>query len=300
MVYVERYNNGCVSVRDTSDNVLEHYDESKLLELVGKYKIRVEGISFPDILEVRCLQLKNKDKVVGEFCIDSNDKCGVFYELENCLLPLDFKNIDSWIDSRKIFTCARDVNTFFNTLGVKTKFDFINMFHCISLHDTFWIDVYDKSYSWSKVSPYSNSYSKLVSRYSLDGIINGKDFNYLSPDLASQGSFPSTWRFKSEDNIEYIKGSSKFTLGGSNSGNEPHSEYFACKVASYLGFGCAFFVVEVLFLELVLVLEASFLSSSFFLSSVFGFGDADSFFLSSSFFFSSVFGLSCGFDDDLD
>ena len=236
MYYVERVlDDSHIYIRDTKDLVLECYTLSDLKEFFIEYDVKIEGFKGTYVVENTCFQLKNKNKLVGEFCISNDLEYSSFYRLSK-LVPLDFTSIKDWIKSRKVFTCAKDIKEFFASIGVESDIDFIEIFNCISLHDTFWISNYLSTKTWLDVSPYHNDYSKFVSDYSLDGIIGNKDFNYLSPDVATSGSFPSTWRFKGVDNIEYIKASSKYTLGGRNSGNEPHSEYFAGKVASYLGF----------------------------------------------------------------
>ena len=237
MFYVEKVeDDNHIYIRDTSDNVLECYSLEQLKQIFISSNVKIEGFRGISAVEVRCFQLRNKDTLVGEFAISVNLDYSDFYSTDN-LVPLDFRgSIKDWIKSRQVFTCARDIEEFFESLGVNSDIDFIRIFHCISLHDTFWVSEYRGTLTWLNVSPYHNSYSKFVSHYSLDGIIGDKDFNYLSPDVATLGSFPSTWKYKGVDDIEYIKGNSKYTLGGRNSGNEPYSEYFASVVASFLGF----------------------------------------------------------------
>lgn len=238
MFYVEKLiDNDRIYIRDTKDMVLECYTLNQLKQIYISFDLNIIGFKGTSVIENTCFRLMNKTKVIGEFCIDSNNDYSDFDILDNNL-PIDFSSLKSWIESRKIFTCARDINEFFSMLGINSISDFIKIFHCISLHDTFWVNSLLNGHDWLSVSPYHNDYSKFVSQYSMDGIIGKKDFNYLSPDIATSGSFPSTWRFKSKDNIEYIKGSSKYTLGGINSGREPYSEYYACKVAEYLNFNC--------------------------------------------------------------
>lgn len=238
MYYVEKVlDDSHIYIRDTKDLVLECYTLSDLKEFFVEYNVKIEGFKGTYVVENTCFQLKNKNKLVGEFCISNDLEYSSFYRLSK-LVPLDFKNIKDWVKSRKIFTCARDIDEFFKNIGVSSDIDFIEIFSCISLHDTFWISQLLSDKDWLSVSPYSNDYSRFVSEYSLDGIIGTKDFNYLSPDVATLGSFPSTWRFKGVNNIEYIKAGSKYTLGGRNSGKEPYSEYFASKVASFLDFDC--------------------------------------------------------------
>lgn len=238
MYYVEKVlNDNHIYIRDTKDLVLECYTLSDLKEFFVEYNVKIEGFKGTYAVENTCFRLRNKGNLIGEFCISNDLEYSSFYKLSKSV-PLDFKSIKDWVKSRRIFTCARDIDEFFKSIGVLSDIDFIEVFNCISLHDTFWISRLLSDKDWLSVSHYHNDYSRFVSEYSLDGIIGTKDFNYLSPDVATLGSFPSTWRFKGVDNIEYIKAGSKHTLGGRNSGKEPYSEYFASKVASFLDFDC--------------------------------------------------------------
>lgn len=186
--------------------------------------------------------LMNKDRVVAVCNLFINDTRVVNNTSNNTeshvrVLPYDFKNINQWIESRAKFSCARDVKQFFESIGIKDSRDFIDITHCVSLHDTFWIKPRNSNLKWANVSPYRNSYSKVVSTYALDGIIvQGNNKNYFSPVMSTEGSFPHTWKFNGENDIIFIKAGSKYTLGGVNSGMEPFSEYFASQVAKYLGF----------------------------------------------------------------
>lgn len=236
MFYIESIKNNNLYVRDTSDNILESYTEDSLYSIVINYKVKIEGFYGHSITPVKCFQLMNKNNLIGEFTINP-DLYYSFYKLTDSL-PLDFTDINSWIKSRKIFTCAKDIESFFATLGISSDIDFIELFNCTSLHDTFWVRPYSSNKLWKEVSPYHNDYSKYVSFYSLEGIIGNKDFKYVSPDVATDGSFPSTWRFRGINSIEYYKAGSKFTLPAFNSGFEPYSEYYACVVSKYLGFRC--------------------------------------------------------------
>lgn len=174
--------------------------------------------------------LMNKDEIIGTIDLSKCTLC------LNKPLVYNISNIGFWLNDRTRFACARDVKSFFCIIGVQNIRDFISIFHCISLHDTLWVKGYDENISWSKVSPYCNNYSRLISHYSLDGVICGKSAgNYISPDISTNGTFPHTWNYNNGE-IIFIKAGSKYTLGGINSGREPYSEYFSSKVCEFLCF----------------------------------------------------------------
>lgn len=174
--------------------------------------------------------LMNKDNVVGEYNSRLEDV--------NIIgkLPYGYTNLRDWAEDRKRFTCANRAKEFLEEIGIKDMQEFIDLVHCISLSDTFWIKRAHSKVSWDAVSPYRNNYSDLISAYALEGIkIARSDGNYMSPEISTGGTFPHTWKFNNGD-IRFIKAGSKYTLGGRNSGREPYSEYYAHKVAEFLNF----------------------------------------------------------------
>lgn len=233
MFYISKIVDNTIYVTDSDDLVTESYTKDYLVTALKETSIVIYGYSYNTFSEVFCFELMNKDNKAGVFILDSTEHC--IYE-DIIQRPLDFSSVISWIESRRIFSCARDVKAFFKSLGIETVIQFAELFSCISLHDTFWVKNILSNKTWSDVSPYRNDYSKFVSQYSIDGIIGTKDFNYISPDIATSGSFPSAWFYRDINNIEYYKCGSKFTLPASNSGFEPYSEYYASKVSEYLGF----------------------------------------------------------------
>lgn len=180
----------------------------------------------------------NKDKIIASF--DSN--LGNFKRYDK--LPYGFNTLATWIEQRRKFSCARDVKTFFQSIGINNTLDFIEIVHCVSLHDTFWVKRSDDSIKWSDISPYSHNYSKIISTYALDGIlIKDKSRNYFSPVIETDGTFPHTWIWKN-NSIYFIKAGSKYTMPASNSGREPYSEYYAYIIAKFLGFNSVQYTIR--------------------------------------------------------
>lgn len=196
---------------------------------------RLRGINWEIPTEIRHYKiylLMNKDTPVCKFkdYTKISSTTGKF--------PYDFIDLKSWIDIRSKFSCAHNVKEFFKRIGINTAEDFIDIFHCVSLSDTFWLKEYSSKLRWKDVSPFNRDYSSLISNYALEGKIPDvvdKTKNYFSPDVATGGSFPHTWKRSKNGTIWFIKGSSKFTLGGRNSGQEPISEYYASKICDILG-----------------------------------------------------------------
>jgi len=180
----------------------------------------------------------NKDVIVASF----NSNLGNFEIYGN--LPYGFDNLAAWIHSRYKFSCARDVRHFFNTIGIKNEIDFIDIVHCVSLHDTFWVKRTDDDLVWKDISPYTHNYSNIVSTYALDGIIiKDKSKDYFSPVIETGGTFPHTWIWKNNE-IHFVKAGSKYTIPASNSGREPYSEYYASIIAKYLNFNSVEYTIR--------------------------------------------------------
>lgn len=220
-------------VKDVTSNQLKVAVKNKKVFLTN-YKLTTDNrlIQSYNTNDIDRYYIMNKDIIVAEF----NIFLGTFKIFKK--LPLDFKDLEQWLDCRKRFSCVRDVKSFFESIGIKDTRDFIEVTHCVSLHDTFWVKHIKSNLKWKNVSPYCNNYSDIISTYALEGInlgINGK--NYFSPVVGTDGSFPHTWKY-SKESIKFIKAGSKYTLGGSNSGREPFSEYFASQLGKYLGFNC--------------------------------------------------------------
>lgn len=182
--------------------------------------------------------LMNKDEEVVKFDYLFN----VIKKFGN--LPYGANSVGEWVSKRVEFPCVKDVKPLYDVLNVSSQIDFAELTRCISLADTFWIKrTYDKI-SWSSVSPYENKLSNMFSIYGLDGVLIPEiEGVYIAPDVSIDGSFPHKWVFR-DDDFYYMKAGSLYSLGGVNSGREPYSEYYACKVAEALGFDCVDYQIE--------------------------------------------------------
>ena len=195
---------------------------------------------YDEAISIRCLHLlMNKDIIVAKLDITSNHTNKEY----NQKLPYGYEDIISWLKKRRKFLCTRDAKEFFKSIGIVTDEDFIEVTHCISLSDSFWIKRIDSELKWKDVSPWCNDYSRIISSYALDGIIIDSDKNYFSPVIGTSGSFPHTWKYNN-GSITFVKAGSKYTLGGINSGREPFSEYYASVIARSLGLDCVTYSIR--------------------------------------------------------
>lgn len=181
---------------------------------------------------MRLYQVMNKDKVVASFT--DGGSLDVYGRLPYGV-DANIFSVSSWLEGRLKLLCVRHPKEFLSGIGINSVFDAVYITSMVSLSDSFWVRDAGSGLKWEDVSPFRRGYSEVVSRYALDGIPGLGSGGYFSPVIGTDGSFPHTWK-REGGGIRFIKGSSRYTIGGANSGNEPYSEYYAGKVAGYLGF----------------------------------------------------------------
>lgn len=195
------------------------------------------NMQYSDIYEIM-----NKDKQAARFSLDTYRISEIFDKLP---YGCSISSLKQWLESKFIFPCAIDSEKFFRHINTITLADKIRTFHCISLNDTFWVRHINDNISWGDVSPFTHNYSKAISVYSLDGLLEQDHNNECySPVIGTDGSFPHTWVKDKDNNITFIKASSKYTLGGMNSGREPYSEYYASQLCDRLRFNHVRYSIE--------------------------------------------------------
>lgn len=177
--------------------------------------------------------LQNKDEVVLRFGIERTAIAVNFHLLSsiNEPLPIGFKTLFDWLDSRFILTHRLQIESLFKQLGIEYIEDYIPITFCVSLTDSYWVQEVGQNKKWSEVSPYSNPLNKVVSEFSFNGKVNGKYIG-LSPDFSTAGMYPKCW-LRFNDRLHLCKAG---TEGFGNSGLEPFSEVFAYQLGKYLGF----------------------------------------------------------------
>ena len=182
-------------------------------------------------------KLMMKDRVVADFNIvrtsyTLNVNIDKIYLSQ--LIPLGIQSgyytLLSWLESRYILAYKRETMAFFTSIGVTNLEQFIDITHCASLNDCYWVKPSDSNKKWVNVSLYRNAFNANISHYALFGRVLNKNIG-SSPDFSTDGNFPKCWR-RYKDGIYLLKAG---TTGAYNAGYEPYSEVFACQLAHYLG-----------------------------------------------------------------
>ena len=70
--------------------------------------------------------------------------------------------LNDWIDTRRSPFHRRYVDELYKVTDIDSNYKYLCISKCLSLNDTFWIKD-DELLSWNKVSPYRNSFSKVLS-----------------------------------------------------------------------------------------------------------------------------------------
>lgn len=177
--------------------------------------------------------LFSKDIKVATFDITTSEygtNCTMMYVYNKQMLPLDLRDLRTWIESRYILTHRNNIKVFYSMLGITRLEDFVDITYCISLKDTFCVLRNDRKLKWENVSPYRNPLNKVIADYSFDRKIEGKTITG-SPDFSTDGNFPKCWKRVNGVLRLYKAGSS----GAFNAGNEPYSEVYVSEVAKLLG-----------------------------------------------------------------
>ena len=161
------------------------------------------------------------------------------YEERKELFPLDLaeiseRGIDSWIKHRSIPKNRAYVDTLLSSLGlsINRPLDLISVSKGLSLNDCYWLKQEDSSDSFDGVNLYDNRFSRVLGQIAFTGYGSSNVSGLTSsPEFTTNGMLPKCWR-RIDGKILLYKGG---TMGASNTGNEPYSEFYAYQIGKILG-----------------------------------------------------------------
>lgn len=179
----------------------------------------------------------NKDKTLAEFNILMYNGSETVSDLKFYVDPpfgLSKRRFCDFIRNRYAAKRRGCIDDFLSAIGVYTLSSHIELYHAISLNDTFWIKRTDEDITWRDVSPYTNAFDDAISDLSYDSKFPSvKQFGKVLPELGTSGTYDKCWK-RQDDTIQLIK---RGTEGFSNSGMEPYSEVAASYVFETLKSG---------------------------------------------------------------
>lgn len=168
-----------------------------------------------------------------------------YEELLPVHLELTNDGVRKWLERRRIPKNRAFSKAILYSLGLKQNDLLSSLRVCkgLSLNDSYWIVPEGFDGKFSDYNLYENSFSAALALTAYTGhpsIIQGP---CLSPELTTDGMLPKAWR-KFSDGIYLYKGNTSQTPGGSSSGNEPYSEYYAAQIAQTMGLNVVSYGLE--------------------------------------------------------
>lgn len=171
--------------------------------------------------------------------VEANIKIIEAHEENKELLPLDLtevseNGIESWIRHRAIPKNRAYVDTLLSSLGlsINRPLDIIRVSKGLSLNDCYWLKQEGSSDSFDSVNLYDNRFSRVLGQIAFTGYGSSNVSGLTSsPEFTTNGMLPKCWR-RIDGKILLYKGG---TMGASNTGNEPYSEFYAYQIGKILG-----------------------------------------------------------------
>lgn len=170
---------------------------------------------------------------------EANIKIIETHEENKELFPIDLaevseSGIESWIKHRSIPKNRAYVDTLLSTLGlsINRPLDIISVSKGLSLNDCYWLKQEGSSDSFDSVNLYDNRFSRVLGQIAFTGYGSSNVSGLTSsPEFTTNGMLPKCWR-RIDGKILLYKGG---TMGASNTGNEPYSEFYAYQIGRILG-----------------------------------------------------------------
>ena len=171
--------------------------------------------------------------------VEANIKILAVHEESKNLFPLDLaelseSGIESWLKHRSIPKNRAYVDTLLSSLGlsINRPLDIISVSKGLSLNDCYWLKQDDSRDSFDSVNLYDNRFSRVLGQIAFTGYGSSNVSGLTSsPEFTTNGMLPKCWR-RIDGKIYLYKGG---TMGASNTGNEPYSEFYAYQIGKILG-----------------------------------------------------------------
>ena len=186
--------------------------------------------------------LKNKDISLLKFQVISNirdPEVSILWhdEQHRSLLPLDLEltssSLAKWLKHRTIPRNRAFVNAFLAKCGlsINRPLDIISVSKGLSLNDCYWVVPEDFDGTFAQNNLYDNEFNKILSYIAFTGFGSScRTSLHSSPEFTTTGMLPKCWR-RIQNTVQLYKGA---TSGASNTGFEPHSEFYAAQIAQVM------------------------------------------------------------------
>ena len=154
------------------------------------------------------------------------------------LFPLDLEvsgeGIARWLKHRTIPKNRAYVRNFLSKCGLNLNrpLHIIKVSKGLSLNDCYWVVEEGFDGKFSEYNLYDNRFSRILALIAFTGYGSSIRTSLAScPEFTTNGMLPKCWR-RERGQIRLYKGG---TVGTSNTGNEPYSEFYAHQIAKAMG-----------------------------------------------------------------
>lgn len=187
--------------------------------------------------------LKHFDTDLLKFSVNedsSNPDYEIIWVNENkkYLLPLELKvspeGLSGWIKHRTIPKNRAFVHSVLSKCGLNLNrpMSVISVSKGLSLNDCYWVVEDGFQGIFEKYNLYDNNFSNILALIAFTGYGSSIRTSLMSsPEFTTNGMLPKCWR-RIKGKVFLYKGG---TVGFSNTGNEPYSEFYASQIAQVLG-----------------------------------------------------------------
>lgn len=173
--------------------------------------------------------LMNKDSKLASLKVSMNK-----VYIDNIYLdtPQYLYNIDAFIGSRLTPVSRANISALLKQAQIVNQKEFMEITRAISLTDTFWVNSSSNPTTWSKVNPYKNRFSRIISDIALNYNYTGGFLRSPSPEYTVDGSADKCWKRENGEIFLYKTDGERWS---GLAGLRPYCEYYATQVAAQLG-----------------------------------------------------------------
>lgn len=171
----------------------------------------------------------NKDREVAKVKV-TNDSAYIVETYD--VIPPYIHDIFDWINCRSSPVGRANIQYLMKLAGIRNKSEYLSVTHGISMRDTLWFREEHSKIAWDKISPYTNSFSRVISEICLNGNYKySGELRSPSPDYKIDGSIDKCWKRVNGEIYLYKTAGECINMF---MGIRTYMEYYASQIAKQL------------------------------------------------------------------